>query len=109
MSNISFIFKFIMDWMNKDDFLKIIYKVFTKVFKKYLNTSMYLVFKYICKKYLVFKYILSMYLVFKYILSMYLVFKYKIVFSAQLCMQKTTIELNGGIQNYIKYDLYLFL
>ena len=41
-------------------------KVFTKVFKKYLNTSMYLVFKYICKKYLVYKYILSMYLVFKY-------------------------------------------
>ena len=51
MSNISFIFKFIMDWMNKDDILK--KKVFTKVFKKYLNTSMYLVFKYICKKYLV--------------------------------------------------------
>ena len=24
MSNISFIFKFIMDWMNKDDILKII-------------------------------------------------------------------------------------
>ena len=37
-----------------------------KVFKKYLNTSMYLVFKYILKKYLVFKYILSMYSVFKY-------------------------------------------
>ena len=31
--------------MNKDDILKKIYKkVFTKVFKKYLNTSMYLVF-----------------------------------------------------------------
>ena len=46
MSNISFIFKFIMDWMNKDDILKKIKnkKVFTKVFKKYLNTSMYLVF-----------------------------------------------------------------
>ena len=29
-------------------------KVFTKVFKKYLNTSMYLVFKYILQKYLVF-------------------------------------------------------
>ena len=43
MSNISFIFKFIMDWMNKDDILKK-KKVFTKVFKKYLNTSMYLVF-----------------------------------------------------------------
>ena len=29
--------------MNKDDISKIIYKkVFTKVFKKYLNTSMYL-------------------------------------------------------------------
>ena len=43
MSNISFIFKFIMDWMNKDDSLKIILKkVFTKVFKKYLNISMYL-------------------------------------------------------------------
>ena len=54
MSNISFIFKFIMDWINKDDILKNEYKkVFTKVFKKYLNTSMYLVFKYICKKYLV--------------------------------------------------------
>ena len=39
-------------------------KIFTKVFKKYLNTSMYLVFKYIFKMYLVFKYILSMYLVF---------------------------------------------
>ena len=39
-------------------------KVFTKVFKNYLNTSMYLVFKYICKKYLVFKYILSLNLVF---------------------------------------------
>ena len=36
--------------MNKDDILKIKNK---KVFKKYLNTSMYLVFKYICKKYLV--------------------------------------------------------
>ena len=57
--------------MNKDDILKIIYKVFTKVIKKYLNTSMYLVFKYICKKYLVFKYILSMYLVFKYKKSIY--------------------------------------
>ena len=45
MSNISFIFEFIMDWMNKDDILKIILKkVSTKVFKKYLNTSMYLVF-----------------------------------------------------------------
>ena len=52
--------------MNKDDILKIKYKVFTKVFIKYLNTSMYLIFKYICKKYLIFKYILSMYLVFKY-------------------------------------------
>ena len=40
MSNISFIFKFIMEQMNKDDILKIIYKkVFTKVFKKYLNIS----------------------------------------------------------------------
>ena len=37
-----------------------------KYLQKYLNTSMFLVFKYICKKYLVFKYILSMYLVFKY-------------------------------------------
>ena len=54
MSNISFIFKLIMERMNKDDILKIIKNVFTKVFKKYLNTSMYLVFKYICKKYLVF-------------------------------------------------------
>ena len=32
MSNISFIFKFIMDWMNKDDILKIIKKI-----KKYLQ------------------------------------------------------------------------
>ena len=47
MSNISFIFKFIMDWMNKDDILKKkIKKVFTKVFKYinvfsvfYLNTN----------------------------------------------------------------------
>ena len=53
MSNILFIFKFIMDLMKKDDILK-------KNIKKYLNTSMYLVFKYICKKCLVFKYILSM-------------------------------------------------
>ena len=75
MSNISFIFKFIMDWMNKDDILN----NKKKIFKKYLNTSMYLVFKYICKKYLVFK----------YILSMYLVFKYKKVFSAQLWLQHT--------------------
>ena len=30
--------------MNKDDILKIIEKVFTKVFKKYLYTSMYLTF-----------------------------------------------------------------
>ena len=30
--------------MNKDDILNNIKKVFTKVFKKYLNTSMYLVF-----------------------------------------------------------------
>ena len=46
MSNISFIFKFIMDSMKKDDILKknIYKKVFTKVFKKYLNTSMYSVF-----------------------------------------------------------------
>ena len=43
MSNILFIFKFIMDSMNEDDILKY-KKVFTKVFKKYLNTSMYLVF-----------------------------------------------------------------
>ena len=47
MSNISFIFKFIMDSMKKDDILKNIYikkYLGTKVFKKYLNTSMYLVF-----------------------------------------------------------------
>ena len=62
MSNISFIFKFIMDWMNKDDILNII----KKYLQKYLDTSMYLVFNYISKRYLVFKYILSMYLVFKY-------------------------------------------
>ena len=37
--------------MNKDDILKV--KKYL-VFKKYLNTSMYLVFKYISKKYLVF-------------------------------------------------------
>ena len=40
MPNISFIFKFIMDWMNKDDILKIIkksiYKSIQKVFK-YIN------------------------------------------------------------------------
>ena len=36
MSNISFIFKFIMNWINKDDTLKNENKkVFTKVFKKY--------------------------------------------------------------------------
>ena len=43
-----------MDWMNKDVILKIILKSIYKVFKKYLNTSMYLVFKYIRKMYLVF-------------------------------------------------------
>ena len=32
--------------------------------QKYLNTSMYSVFNYICKKYLVFEYILSIYLLF---------------------------------------------
>ena len=47
--------------MNKHDILNTI--------KKYLNTSMYLVFKYICKNYLVFKYICKNYLVFKYIKS----------------------------------------
>ena len=52
MSNISFIFKFIMDSMKKDDILKNIY--IKTYLQKYLNTSMYLVFKYICKKYLVF-------------------------------------------------------
>ena len=38
MSNISFIFKFIMEQMNKDDILKIYKKVITKVFNpKYIN------------------------------------------------------------------------
>ena len=36
MSNNSLIFKFIMDWMNKDDILKIIYK---KYLQKYLKST----------------------------------------------------------------------
>ena len=35
MSNISFIFKFIMDWMNKDDILK---KNIKKYLQKYLKS-----------------------------------------------------------------------
>ena len=73
--------------MNKNFFFKIIYKSIykSKVFKKYLNTSMYLVFKYNYKKYLVFKYILSMYLVLSILIQ-------KKVFSAQLCVCVGTFD-----------------